>query len=104
MPRLLWRCALVTALLATAALPAHAQDAPPAAPKPAALIAEGVPPIPLDLVARTRPYLEARAAGFAGWDPTTRAVLIQTRFGNTVQLHRVAMPMGARTQIGRAHV
>ena len=92
---------LVTALLATAALPAIAQDAPPAAsaPKPAALIAEGVPPIPLELVARTRPYLEARAAGFAGWDPTTRAVLIQTRFANTVQLHRVAMPMGARTQL-----
>jgi len=97
------RRALFSTLLATVAVPALAQDAPPAtapaAPKPAALIAEGVPPIPLDLVAQTRPYLEARAAGFAGWDPKTRAVLINTRFANTSQLHRVAMPMGARTQI-----
>ncbi|MDP3674056.1 MAG: prolyl oligopeptidase family serine peptidase [Novosphingobium sp.] len=29
----------------------------------------------------------------------TRAVLIQTRFANVTQLHRVAAPMGARTQI-----
>jgi len=98
-----FRRALFSALLATAAVPALAQDAPPtaapAAPKPAALIAEGVPPIPLDLVAQTRPYLEARAAGFVGWDPKTRAVLISTRFANTSQLHRVAIPMGARTQL-----
>uniref|UniRef100_UPI00093BFDF3 S9 family peptidase n=1 Tax=Erythrobacter donghaensis TaxID=267135 RepID=UPI00093BFDF3 len=46
-----------------------------------------------------RPYLEARGAGFAGWDPNTRAVLINTRFANTSQLHRVAQPMGARTQL-----
>jgi hypothetical protein len=46
-----------------------------------------------------RPYLESRGAGFAGWDPNTRAVLINTRFANVSQLHRVAMPMGARTQI-----
>ncbi|WP_073975139.1 prolyl oligopeptidase family serine peptidase, partial [Erythrobacter donghaensis] len=35
----------------------------------------------------------------AGWDPNTRAVLINTRFANTSQLHRVAQPMGARTQL-----
>jgi dipeptidyl aminopeptidase/acylaminoacyl peptidase len=93
------RHALLVTLLASAA-PALAQTAaPPVAPKPAALTAEGVPAIPLELAARTRPYLEARSAGFAGWDPKTRALLIQTRFANTAQLHRVAMPMGARTQI-----
>ncbi|HUQ14119.1 MAG TPA: prolyl oligopeptidase family serine peptidase [Novosphingobium sp.] len=93
------RHALIVTLLASAA-PALAQTAAPtAAPKPAALTAEGVPAIPLDLAQRTRPYLESRSAGFAGWDPKTRAVLIQTRFGNTAQLHRVAMPMGARTQV-----
>ena len=88
-------------LLASVALPAAAQDVPaaPLAPKPAALTAEGVPPLPLTMVAAVRPYLESRGAGFAGWDPKTRAVLIQTRFANVAQLHRVAMPMGARTQI-----
>jgi dipeptidyl aminopeptidase/acylaminoacyl peptidase len=58
-----------------------------------------MPPVPQALAERARPYLEARSAGFAGWDPKTRAVLISTRFANVNQLHRVAMPMGARTQI-----
>ena len=95
---------LIALLLATTA-PLAAQNAPapsPAAPAvaiPAALTAEDMPPIPLDLAERARPYLEARGAGFAGWDPNTRAVLISTRFANTNQLHRVEAPMGARTQI-----
>lgn len=97
---------LIALLLASAAVPAAAQQAPapapaetPAVPLPAALTAEQMPPVPLDLAERVRPYLESRGAGFAGWDPTTRAVLISTRFGNVSQLHRVATPMGARTQI-----
>lgn len=97
---------LIALLLGSAALtPAAAQDtaAPPAevptVPVPAALTAEDMPPIPLELAARVRPYLEWRGAGFAGWDPNTRAVLITTRFANVSQLHRIAMPMGARTQI-----
>lgn len=89
---------LLALLLAGTALPAAAQQAP-AVPIPAALTAEDMPPIPLDLAEDVRPYLEARGAGFAGWDPKTRAVLIATRFANTSQLHRVEMPMGARTQI-----
>ena len=97
----MFRTLFAATLLASVALPARAQDAPavPLAPKPAALTAEGVPPMPLAMVAAVRPYLESRGAGFAGWDPKTRAVLIQTRFANVAQLHRVAMPMGARTQI-----
>lgn len=99
---------MIATLLASAALPAAlpaaAQEAPtadtaPAVPAPAALTAENMPPIPLAVAERARPYLEARGAGFAGWDPNTRAVLISTRFANVPQLHRVAMPMGARTQI-----
>ncbi len=94
---------LIALLLATAATaPLAAQDARPAAPTvpiPAALTAEEMPPIPLDIAEGARPYLEARGAGFAGWDPNTRAVLIATRFANTSQLHRVEAPMGARTQI-----
>ena len=99
---------LFALLLASAAVPVAAQNAPapapatpeaPALPVPAALTAEQMPPVPLELSARVRPYLESRGAGFAGWDPNTRAVLINTRFANVSQLHRVAMPMGARTQI-----
>jgi dipeptidyl aminopeptidase/acylaminoacyl peptidase len=88
-------------LLAGTALPALAQEAStePLAPKPAALTAEGIPPLPMSLAANARPYLESRGAGFAGWDPKNRAMLISTRFANVSQLHRVAMPMGARTQI-----
>lgn len=94
---------LMSLLLASAALPAAAQDAPiadaPSVPVPAALTAEQMPPIPLELAERVRPYLESRGAGFAGWDPNTGAVLISTRFANVPQLHRVEAPMGARTQI-----
>ncbi len=79
--------------------PAAAQDAAPAAPKPAALIADGMPPIPAELAARTRPYMENRGASFSGWHPTDRSMLIGTRFGNTAQTHRVATPMGARQQL-----
>ncbi len=101
------RLRFIGALLAATAMPLAAQTAtaqPEQAPelvvaKPAALTAEQMPPIPLELAERVRPYLEARGAGFAGWDPNTRAVMISTRFANVSQLHRVEMPMGARTQI-----
>ena len=93
----------IALLLASIAVPAFAQDAPPAetpaVPIPAAMTAEDMPPIPLAMADRARPYLEARGAGFTGWDPNTRAVLISTRFANVAQLHRVEAPMGARTQI-----
>ncbi len=99
---------LFALLLATAAVPvpfaATAQTTPaapeaPVVPLPAALTAEQMPPVPLVLAEQARPYLEARGAGFAGWDPNSRAVLITTRFANVSQLHRVATPMGARTQL-----
>jgi dipeptidyl aminopeptidase/acylaminoacyl peptidase len=67
--------------------------------KPAALVADGVPAIPAALAAETRPYMEFRTAGFAGWNAADRSMLISTRFGNTAQIHRVAMPMGAREQL-----
>ena len=99
------RSRLVCALLISVSAPVLAQNqaqAPaeePTVPIPAALTAEQIPALPLALAERARPYLESRGAGFSGWDPKTRAVLINTRFANVSQLHRVAMPMGARTQI-----
>lgn len=81
--------------------PVMAQDASQsdAVPKPAALIADGIPEIPAELAAETRPYMENRSAGFSGWHPVDKSMLVSTRFGNTNQIHRVAMPMGARKQI-----
>jgi dipeptidyl aminopeptidase/acylaminoacyl peptidase len=78
---------------------AQQSAAPAPVEKPAALVADGIPPVPADLAARTRPYMEFRTAGFSGWSPRDRSMLITTRFGNTAQLHRVAMPMGAREQL-----
>ena len=68
-------------------------------PKPAALTADGMPAIPDELAAESRPYMEYRTAGFAGWNAADRSMLVATRFGNTNQLHTVAAPLGARRQI-----
>ena len=69
------------------------------APKPEALLADGLPAIPDELPVQTRPYMEFRTASFAGWHPTDKSMLVATRFANTTQIHRVAGPMMARKQI-----
>ena len=92
----------LVAAMALPTVPAFAQDAPADAnvvAKPAALVADGIPAVPAELAAETRPYMEFRTAGFVGWHPTDKSMVISTRFGNTPQLHRVAMPMGARQQV-----
>ncbi|HVL78892.1 MAG TPA: prolyl oligopeptidase family serine peptidase [Sphingomicrobium sp.] len=68
-------------------------------PKPAALTADGIPPVPEQLAAATRPYMEFRTAGFRGWNAADRSMLVATRFANTAQLHTVAAPLGMRRQI-----
>ena len=78
---------------------AMAQNSGAVITPPAALVIDNIPPVPSTLAAATRPYLEFRTAGFLGWDPGTKAALIATRFGNSAQLHRVAAPGAARTQI-----
>ncbi len=87
---------VLACVLAPTAVMAQASDV---VEKPAALIADGVPAIPAALAAETRPYMEFRTAGFAGWNAADRSMLISTRFGNTAQIHRVATPMGAREQL-----
>ncbi len=67
--------------------------------KPAALVADGIPPVPDELAKRTRPYMEFRAAGLQAWNPRTRGMAISTRFGNVPQVHEVARPMAARRQV-----
>ena len=95
------RLTLIAALLAMPLTAALAQQgaAPAAVGRPAALTADGIPPVPAALADRSRPYMEYRTAGFSGWNRRDRSMLITTRFGNTAQLHRVAMPMGAREQL-----
>jgi hypothetical protein len=95
---------VVLAVLTCAALAppsaAGAQGADSAVVRPTPnLVADGVPPIPASLPAEVRRYTEARSAGLADWHPTRRELLITTRFGNTPQLHQVAMPLGARRQL-----
>ena len=62
------------------------------------LVVEGIPPIPAALKRDTSRYLEFRTATFAAWHPTRREMLIGTRFSDTLQLHAVAQPGGARRQ------
>ena len=68
-------------------------------PKPAALVADGLPAVPDELAAASRPYMEFRGAGFAGWNAADRSMLISTRFANVSQLHSVAAPLAMRRQI-----
>src|SRR4051812_43671064 len=63
------------------------------------LVADGLPAIPPELRADAGRYLEFRAAAMQSWHPQRREMLITTRFADTMQLHLVKMPGGARKQI-----
>jgi dipeptidyl aminopeptidase/acylaminoacyl peptidase len=84
------------------ALSAFPQQPDAAAPvlKPADnLVIENIPPIPVKIAEETARYGESRGAALYGWHPTRREILIGTRFGDTMQVHSVAMPGGARRQM-----
>lgn len=66
---------------------------------PSNLVVENVPEFPPPLIEKIRPYLSARSAAIADWNPVRTEMLISTRFGETTQLHVVKMPGGARKQI-----
>jgi len=86
-------------VLAAVLAGASAQAQVATIPKPAAITADGIPALPETLRAATQPYLEYRTASVLGWNPRTKGLLISTRFGNAAQLHEVARPGAARTQI-----
>jgi dipeptidyl aminopeptidase/acylaminoacyl peptidase len=67
--------------------------------QPATIKAEGIPPIPATIMQDLERYSNTRTAGLVEWHPVKREMLISTRFGNAAQLHRVAMPGGARQQV-----
>jgi dipeptidyl aminopeptidase/acylaminoacyl peptidase len=57
-----------------------------------------VPQTPPAVRERLRQYINTRGATFQDWLPGG-GMLIATRFGATNQIHRVAQPMGDRTQL-----
>ena len=63
------------------------------------LVVAGIPSVPKRLMERVGRYTEFRTASFFDWHPLRREQLIQTRFGDVPQIHRVLMPGGARTQL-----
>jgi dipeptidyl aminopeptidase/acylaminoacyl peptidase len=68
------------------------QDPPPA------VKAEGIPSLPAELRERLARYNAIRSAAFEDFGPDG-AILVSTRFGDTVQLHLVPSPGGRREQI-----
>lgn len=62
------------------------------------LAVQGIPPIPAAIAERANRYTESRGASVFAWHPQKRELLIGTRFAETVQIHEVKMPGGARTQ------
>lgn len=67
--------------------------------RPPAISSEDVPDVPPELVERLLQYQNMRAAQFLGWSPDGGGMLVQSRFGNSAQLHRVYEPGGRREQI-----
>ena len=67
--------------------------------KPAAIETQDVPVIPTEIFTKLAQYQSVRGATFRGWAPDGTGILINTRFGNSSQLHRVYQPAGRREQI-----
>ena len=88
---------------------AAACAAPPAPVAPAAssaganlaananLVVEGIPPIPMSLVAEVEKYTDFRGHNFVDWHPTQREMLVAHRKqgSNTPQLFRLRSPLSA---------
>src|SRR5438128_7452185 len=66
---------------------------------PATVKVEGMPPIPQSIADDLARYTQFREANLIGWHPAKRQVLITTSFGGVPQLHMVAGPGMARTQL-----
>jgi len=62
------------------------------------LVLDNIPAVDTSLTARLDDYMNSRGASFVDWLPDG-GLLIATRFGDVEELHRVAMPLGAREQL-----
>jgi len=61
-------------------------------------ISENVPAVPDELIERLNRYQNTRGASFSGW-LADGSLLVNTRFGETNQAHRVRAPLGMREQL-----
>lgn len=82
------------AILFVAAAPAFAQET---ITPPAALLMDGVPPVPAELAQKLRPYNEFKPHNFFSWHPERRAMLVSRRLTATNQVHLVEDP-GAKPE------
>jgi len=98
MVRHLLACAAISALVLPALPPSAFAQAPVATRQVGTATLQNVPPIPADISEAVQRYQNSRAAMFEDWLPDG-SMLIATRFGATQQIHHVAAPGGARTQI-----
>ncbi len=90
---------LAGAALAVVSGPALAQTPPTVEKRTVGtLTLENVPVAPPELGDGLRRYQNSRSAGFQDW-LADGSMLISTRFGSTSQLHHVASPGAARTQL-----
>jgi dipeptidyl aminopeptidase/acylaminoacyl peptidase len=89
-------------LLSLAAVMGSSADAAAAEPSPrrevGTLVYDGIPEVPPGLRGELQRYRNARSASFQDWS-ADGSMLIATRFGETSQIHRVASPGAARTQL-----
>ena len=99
--RLLIAACAALSVAVLAASGAAAQQPPSPAPQHRThgdLVYDGIPPPDPALAARLQRYQQSRGATFLDWMPDG-SMLIETRFGDTVQVHRVAAPLGMREQL-----
>ena len=81
----------IVCLLAAIAAPAAVEER-------GNLVLDNVPPVDSPLTARLDDYLNSRGATFVDWLPDG-GMLVATRFADVEQLHRVAGPLGDRSQL-----
>ncbi|APV49565.1 peptidase S9, prolyl oligopeptidase [Betaproteobacteria bacterium GR16-43] len=56
------------------------------------LIAEGLPPIPMETMKQVAPYNDFKLSRLYSWHPIRREVLVGQRLQNTIQVQRVSEP------------
>jgi dipeptidyl aminopeptidase/acylaminoacyl peptidase len=78
---------------------ALAQSAAPAlVTPPAALVLDGVPPVPKSVADQVVAYTDFRPTSFASWHPTKMEMVIVRRHKNTPQIYRLSAP-GATAEL-----
>jgi dipeptidyl aminopeptidase/acylaminoacyl peptidase len=93
--KVLRRALLVAALIVSPFL--HAQEGV-VLPNDS-LTLQNIPSVPASIAEKADRYTQYRTALLWAWHPQRREILMGTRFGDTVQVHEVATPGGARTQL-----